>query len=331
MAERRSFAHENFAATSIAESAFSVFCPYIYQKQRLTFYHKASSKQTIKTCAMNGQHVKNILVKALGEETILSMIPATKCLFEEEQVSKTQFDDIVEGLENYFVDYMQCEIIDQEKVETLQRTVQDLRKLEIHGKDNEKNKTMLVCNSEVFKKTEKPPSQWHPSCLVSLNISFTKSFEIAPDIKNDEANHSVLNMIHKWKGMKSNSAPLVIPIDIKEMEQFILGSLVMFSIYDTSRSKFPLILNGPDSCKKLLQSETNWTDMGECILSSFEISSEKLGAILKTHLENIVNAQSVTQNEGGKLPKRKKIEENLVDEWTERKKTYYTNINKKNK
>ena len=289
---------------------------------------------------MNGLPVKNILVNALGEESILSMVPCSRCLFEEDKIAVTQFDNIVEGLENYFVDYMQSEDVDQSKIETLQRTIQELRKLEIkhkeneveiRGKENENGKTLLVCNSEIFKKNEKFPSKWHPSCLVSLNISYSKSFEIAPDIKNEEPNHSVLNMIHRWRGMKANSAPLVIPIEAKEMEQFILASLVSFSIYDTSRSKFPIILDGPDSCKELLQSVQNWTTMGECILSSFNISGENLGSILKAHLENIVNAESVTQSGGCKLPKRKKIEENLVDGWSERKKNYYTNINKRNK
>ena len=280
---------------------------------------------------MNGQYVKDILVEALGKENTLSMIPSSKCLFEEDSISLTQFKNILEGMENYFVDNMQGGSLDQGRIETLQRTIQDLRKMENLGKENEKNKTMLVCNSEIFQKNEKIVSKWHPSCLVSLNISFNKSFEIAPDIKDDEPDHSVLNLIHKWKGMKSNCAPLVIPIEFKEMEQFLLGSLVMFSIYDSSRSKFPFVLDGPDSCKKLLQGVKNWTEMGECILSSFEINAEKLGIILQAHLENIVKAQTVTQNDGTKLPKRKKIEENLVDVWTERKKTYISNITKKTK
>ena len=273
---------------------------------------------------MNGTQVREILVNALGDKTSLSMIPSSKCVFDEEQISASQYLSIVEGFENYFVDYMQTETVDQSKAESLQDAIQELRKLDI-----KENKTMLVCNSEIFKKDEKDTSKWQPSCLVSLNISFNKSFEIAPDIKDEEPTHSVLNMVHKWKGMKSNSAPLVIPIELKEMEQFILGSLVMFSIYDTSLCRFPLKLDGPDSCKKLLQSVKNWTEMGECILSSFEISAEKLGVILQKHLQNIVNAESVTQHGGVKMPKRKKIEENLVDVWTERKKTYISNISKK--
>ena len=224
---------------------------------------------------MNAQQVKNILVDALGEENTLSMIPCSGCVFEADQVSLSQFHDIELEIENYFIDYMQGDNIDQSKVEILQKVIQDLRNLETQRKEQEKGKTMLVCNSEIFKKNEKITSKWHPSCLVSLNVSFTKSFEIAPDIKDEEPNHSVLNMIHKWKGMKSNCAPIVIPIENKEMEQFILGSLVMFSIYDSSRCKFPIVLDGPDSCRRLLQIREgeDWAEMGQLILNSFDINT----------------------------------------------------------
>ena len=132
--------------------------------------------------------------------------------------------------------------------------------------------------------------------------------------------------------MKSSSAPIVIPIDVKEMENFLLGSLIMFSIYDSSRCKFPIVLEGPKSCEEMLSTVQNWTEMGEIILSSFDISSEKIGNILKSHLQNIVNSQIVSHTGGGvKLPKRRKVEENLVNVWEERKKNYLSNVSKKNK
>ena len=132
--------------------------------------------------------------------------------------------------------------------------------------------------------------------------------------------------------MKSSSAPIVIPIDVKEMENFLLGSLIMFSIYDSSRCKFPIVLEGPKSCEEMLSTVQNWTEMGEIVLSSFDISSEKIGNILKSHLQNIVNSQIVSHTGGGvKLPKRKKVEENLVNVWEERKKNYLSNVSKKNK
>ena len=286
---------------------------------------------------MDAQEVKNILVEALGEDQSLSMIPSSKCAFEEHSViSLKQYNDIVDGMESYFVDFMQSDQGgDNGKIEFLQKAIKKLRnltKVRFQESDVQENgKSMLVCNSDVFSKDEKATSKWLPSCLVSLNVSWSKSFEIAPDIRADEPSHSVLNMVHKWRGMKGNSAPLVIPIDVKEMEHFLLGSLVMFSIFDSSRSKFPLVLNGPESCNQLLPTTENWTEMGQLILSSFDISAEKLGMVLKAHLQNIVKAQSVTQAEGAKLPKRKKPEENLMDVWAERKKSYFTNITKKSK
>merc|ERR1712004_400860 len=117
-----------------------------------------------------------------------------------------------------------------------------------------------------------------------------------------------------------------------EMENFLLGSLIMFSIYDSSRCKFPIVLEGPKSCEEMLSTVRNWTEMGEIILSSFDISSEKIGNIIKSHLQNIVNSQIVSHTGGGvKLPKRKKVEENLVNVWEERKKNYLSNVSKKNK
>ena len=82
----------------------------------------------------------------------------------------------------------------------------------------------------------------------------------------------------------------------------------------------------------MLSTVQNWTEMGEIVLSSFDISSEKIGNILKSHLQNIVNSQIVSHTGGGvKLPKRKKVEENLVNVWEERKKSYLSNVSKKNK
>lgn len=207
-----------------------------------------------------------------------------------------------------------------------------LKSLEIWNSTKKKSKTLLVCNSDIFKKEDKIASKWDPSCLVSLNVSFTKALEIAPDIKEDDPSCSNFNLIHNWKGMKSSSAPIVIPIDVKEMENFLLGSLIMFSIYDSSRCKFPIVLEGPKSCEEMLSTVQNWTEMGEIVLSSFDISSEKIGNILKSHLQNIVNSQIVSHTGGGvKLPKRKKVEENLVNIWEERKKNYLSNVSKKNK
>ena len=283
---------------------------------------------------MDGQKVKQILVDGLGEENVLDLIPASKFIFDSETVEKisiNQYHSIVDGIENFFVEYMQSENIDHERVDILQKLIQDLRELENVSKENESEKTMLVCNSEIFHKNEKIVSTWLPSCLVSLDISFSKSFEIAPDIKSDENNHSVLSMIHKWKGLKSNCAPIVIPIEQKEMEQFLLGSLVMFSIFDSSRCKFPIVLDGPDSCRRLLQIKENhdWTDMGQLILEAFDLTGQKLGIVLRKHLQNIVNAETVIHSERTKGPKRKKVEENLVDVWSERRKNYFSNIAKK--
>merc|ERR1711973_744659 len=217
--------------------------------------------------------------------------------------------DILNGFENYFTDYIQSENADEITTQQLQNAIKKLRNLEFqHSNLQEKSKTLLVCNSDIFKKEDKIVSKSDPSCLVSLNVSFTKALEIAPDIKEDDPSCSNFNLIHNWKGMKSSSAPIVIPIDVKEMENFLLGSLIMLS---TVR---------------------NWTEMGEIILSSFDISSEKIGNILKSHLQNIVNSQIVSHTGGGvKLPKEKNVEENLVNVWEERKKSYLSNVSKKNK
>ena len=300
---------------------------YIYDV--VSFSYFSLSGKARRRVDMNAKVVRDILNDSLGENQVLSFIPSSHYVFSEQEITIKQFHDILNGFENYFTDFIQSENADEIRTQQLQNAIKKLRNLEFH---QEKSKTLLVCNSDIFKKEDKIASKWDPSCLVSLNVSFNKALEIAPDIKEDDPSCSNFNLIHNWKGMKSSSAPIVIPIDVKEMENFLLGSLIMFSIYDSSRCKFPIVLEGPKSCEEMLSTVQNWTEMGEIILSSFDISSEKIGNILKSHLQNIVNSQIVSHTGGGvKLPKRRKVEENLVNVWEERKKNYLSNVSKKNK
>ena len=300
---------------------------YIYDV--VSFSYFSLSGRARRRVDMNAKVVRDILNDSLGENQVLSFIPSSHYVFSEQEITIKQFHDILNGFENYFTDFIQSENADEIRTQQLQNAIKKLRNLEFH---QEKSKTLLVCNSDIFKKEDKIASKWDPSCLVSLNVSFNKALEIAPDIKEDDPSCSNFNLIHNWKGMKSSSAPIVIPIDVKEMENFLLGSLIMFSIYDSSRCKFPIVLEGPKSCEEMLSTVQNWTEMGEIVLSSFDISSEKIGNILKSHLQNIVNSQIVSHTGGGvKLPKRRKVEENLVNVWEERKKNYLSNVSKKNK
>ena len=308
---------------------------YIYDV--VSFSYFSLSGRARRRVDMNAKVVRDILNDSLGENQFLSFIPSSHYVFSEQEITIKQLRDILNGFENYFTDYIQSENADEITTQQLQNAIKKLRNLEFHHSyppplSLQKSKTLLVCNSDIFKKEDKIVSKWDPSCLVSLNVSFTKALEIAPDIKEDDPSCSNFNLIHNWKGMKSSSAPIVIPIDVKEMENFLLGSLIMFSIYDSSRCKFPIVLEGPKSCEEMLSTVRNWTEMGEIILSSFDISSEKIGNILKSHLQNIVNSQIVSHTGGGvKLPKRKNVEENLVNVWEERKKSYLSNVSKKNK
>ena len=300
---------------------------YIYDV--VSFSYFSLSGRARRRVDMNAKVVRDILNDSLGENQFLSFIPSSHYVFSEQEITIKQLRDILNGFENYFTDFIQSENADEITTQQLQNAIKKLRNLEFH---QEKSKTLLVCNSDIFKKEDKIASKWDPSCLVSLNVSFNKALEIAPDIKEDDPSCSNFNLIHNWKGMKSSSAPIVIPIDVKEMENFLLGSLIMFSIYDSSRCKFPIVLEGPKSCEEMLSTVQNWTEMGEIVLSSFDISSEKIGNILKSHLQNIVNSQIVSHTGGGvKLPKRRKVEENLVNVWEERKKSYLSNVSKKNK
>lgn len=89
---------------------------------------------------MDGQKVKQILVDGLGEENVLDLIPASKFIFDSETVEKisiNQYHSIVDGIENFFVEYMQSENIDHERVDILQKLIQDLRELENVSKENE--------------------------------------------------------------------------------------------------------------------------------------------------------------------------------------------------
>ena len=217
---------------------------YIYDV--VSFSYFSLSGRARRRVDMNAKVVRDILNDSLGENQVLSFIPSSHYVFSEQEITIKQFHDILNGFENYFTDFIQSENADEITTQQLQNAIKKLRNLEFqHSYLQEKSKTLLVCNSDIFKKEDKLASKWDPSCLVSLNVSFNKALEIAPDIKEDDPSCSNFNLIHNWKGMKSSSAPIVIPIDVKEMENFLLGSLIMFSIYDSSRCKFPIVLEGP--------------------------------------------------------------------------------------
>ena len=278
---------------------------------------------------MDAQEVKLILIEILGEDKALSLIPAAKCVFEnpESLISVKNYNTIVEGMESCFVDSMENDG-DSEKSRILEKGISKIRNLREVVEEKGK-KQMMVCKSDIFTKYEKIESKWNPLSLVSLPVSWTKSFDIAPDIREDDPTNCQLSLVHKYP--RSKSAPLVIPIDVREMEQFLLGSMVMFSIFDSSRKKFPVVLKDPETCNEMLKSTKNWAEMGELILSSFDLTPERIGDVLKSLLESIVLAEPVMQTGSAKMPKRKKPTENLVDVWAERKKSYITNMTKKSK
>ena len=243
----------------------------------VSFSYFSLSGKARRRVDMNAKVVRDILNDSLGENQFLSFIPSSHYVFSEQEITIKQFHDILNGFENYFTDFIQSENADEIRTQQLQNAIKKLRNLEFqHSYLQEKSKTLLVCNSDIFKKEDKIASKWDPSCLVSLNVSFNKALEIAPDIKEDDPSCSNFNLIHNWKGMKSSSAPIVIPIDVKEMENFLLGSLIMFSIYDSSRCKFPIVLEGPKSCEEMLSTVQNWTEMGEIVFPRLTYHLKKL-------------------------------------------------------
>ena len=105
---------------------------------------------------MESQSIKDIIIDVFGENNIgESVIPSCKVLIDKDKISLTEFKCIIDDMENYFVDYMQGDDIDQGRVEHLQSAIQQLSSLQDESKLQ--NKTMLVCNSEIFKKEEKSP------------------------------------------------------------------------------------------------------------------------------------------------------------------------------
>ena len=125
-------------------------------------------------------------------------------------------------------------------------------------------------------------------------------------------------------------AALSIPINEKELSEYLLGAIVMFSIFDPIERGFPLNPKDPSSCKELLNKVENWTVLGEKILSSFGLTKENIGNLIKKHLSDIAfSSQEVVQDmEGLNSIKKKNEQEHVADIWSKRKKAYLKNIEK---
>lgn len=196
--------------------------------------------------------------------------------------------------------------------------------------ENQLNGNQLtVCTSDIFNKSNMSQTTWHPNFIVNLGISYTKSYEISPDVK-DELNQSALNMIFKWKGLLSPCSPLVIPIYPKEFQEYIIGSILMFSLFNPP-SEFPIKLTDPESCKQMLSGVSEWSRIGQIILDSFEINAEHVGMMFRQHLTNVISSSGNGEVANAQSKKRARTDEKCVESWSKRKSNYLKAVQAKQK
>ena len=174
-----------------------------------------------------------------------------------------------------------------------------------------------VCSSNLYQKTP-AQSDWSSRVLVGCNISYTKMIEIGPSVSDPE--RSVLNLIFKYKGLQSNVNPLVIPIQEAEFKDFVNGSIIMFTLFNSKA--LPVKLNGIDSCMQLLSETQDWTQIGQLILDQFDLSPENIGEVFKNHISSMIQSQIKIDQAELKSTKRKSSEQSRFDCWNNRQKRY---------
>ena len=283
--------------------------------------------------------IYSFLDKKWCEENITSL----NLLSEKSSLTKNDILTIKQEFEVNFVQYQTFDDQSEETVFQLQQVIRELDEIASliqsaseHECDNFEEtvakKSFNVCSSTVFKKTPNlAESSWSPSHLVGLDFSFSKSYQISPDVRNDGENDAAaLSLVYKWKGLRSNIQPLSIPISPKEYNEYLLGALAMFSIFDPIGRGFPINPTDPMSCKEVLDKVEDWPSLGKLILESFGLTSEIVGTTLQAHLSNIAHSSQEIQHdtESLKSVKRRKAEEFTADIWNKKKKAYLKNIGK---
>ena len=280
----------------------------------------------------------SIFEPAWCQEHILS---ASLLLDNKKKLTKSEILALKQDFETYFVQYRSFDNNSEEKVSKLQMAIRELNELaqsldniEQSESESEAKRSLIVCSSSLFKnESYKPESNWNSDNIVGLDFSFTKSYQISPDVRrgSNESDVSALSLVYKWKGLKSNVIPLNIPIQQKELPQFLQGAVVMFSIFDPTERGFPVCPIDPSSCKEVLKKVENWSKLGETILESFGLTAENIGNLLKKHLHDIAFSSQEIEHEmeGTKSMKKKIAEEHMADIWSKRKRAFLKNIEKK--
>lgn len=289
---------------------------------------------------MNAEQVSAKLFSIVDSKWCLEHIPSSALLSKKEFLSKSEILTIKQDFETFFVQYRTFDDQSEKMVSGLKEIIKELSDIANSSRieeqieiESEPQKSFNVCSSSVFKKDGiSPESNWSPSNIVGLDFSFTKSYQISPDVRkgSDEDGAAALSLIYKWKGLKSNVQPLSIPISNKELNEYLLGAIVMFSIFDPKDRGFPVLPKDPETCKQLLEAVNDWTVIGQSILESFEVTPVIIGALLQKHLMDIAHSSLKVQPdaESMKAVKKKKAEEYMTDIWTKRKKAYLKNLEK---
>ena len=283
---------------------------------------------------MDSAQVSDLVFSHLNQSWCEENIPSLSPLFfNKSKISKQDIGEIKEHFQTFYMQYNSLDDNDksQETIAKLQEIVYELSRIseEQDFSESETKKSFMVCNSSIFQKDAYKESNWEPSCLVGLNVSFNKCFQIAPDVRTgtNEQDKSALHLIYKWKGMQSNVSPLTIRLVPKEANEFILGAIIMYSIYNPENRNLPVEPTNPKTCKEFLDKVEDWDNIGKNIIQSFDITPENVGSILKKHLTDIVHSSHVEQDmENIKPLKRKKAEEQISDLWSKQKKNFVKHV-----
>ena len=284
---------------------------------------------------VNIEKVNNILLRFLDENTVPTFI------IKQNDISLEELHLLTTEIENLFertygendeaskkLELCLCDL--REYLQELAKDESDSVKIgQLQTNEIEPQQTFQVCSSNLYNRNL-THSEWSPKCLVGCNISYTKAYELGPKV--DDPTQSGVNMIYKYKGLTSTCNPICIPVNPSEFSEFVNGAIIMFTLFQNTN--LPIKLKGIESCKKLLsevKKDSDWDDIGNMILESFELTPKNVGQIFKSHMTNMVNSKIMVDEDGltTKTSKRKNQEQFNFDAWIARQKRFAVNSKKK--
>ena len=140
---------------------------------------------------MDNEQVSEKVFSIFEPEWCQEHIFSASLLLNKKKLTKSDILALKLDFETYFVQYRTFDNNSEEKVDKLQKAIQVLNEMvnsldniEERESESESKKSLVVCSSSVFKKEKETiTSNWNSANIVGLDFSYTKSYQISPDVR----------------------------------------------------------------------------------------------------------------------------------------------------